>query len=246
MRNLLIIIVLSCIVFVSCENSDLPPEQKDTNAEVTETGSYKASGDYNTANIPFPKEERTDTYESDICGSETYPCSPYGFSLYQRIENFPFFPVGNSAGLIAGPGGVAWMEALHRMKDEGYKVLFVTFTAGWCGYCTTQAGVLSSNIASSYDGQVAFLTVVFEDEGGNYANADYTLAYANAKLLNQHNNVFVAYDSEGLFHRYKDINYLPFNFSVNLDTMVIISRPPVLDNLGLFTNAVNEALSLAN
>ena len=248
MKNLIMVIV-GFFVLIACEHTAPSSEQNRTEInshEEIDIPLYKTSGDYNTVNTPFPKKEKTVTYESDMCGPDTYPCSPYGFLLYRRVENFPFFPVGSSANIIAGPGGIAWMDALYKLRLQGYKVLFVTFTSGWCGYCSTQSNILGTNIAASYDGQVAFLTVVFEDEAHNYANGDYALAYANAKNINGHNNIFITYDPAGLFHRYKDIEYMPFNFSIDLETMIIISRPPVLDSVSLYTNAVNEALSLAN
>jgi hypothetical protein len=231
-RFLLALLAISLIFTISCE-TDQP--------NGTET-MQKASDIHAPVSEPWPADEGN-VYESAKCGSSTYPCPPYGLKLYQSMEDFPFIPVGDSAPLIASASGIAWMKDLYQYKEQGYDLILLTISTGWCGYCSQQAGVLSGSIASAYSDSVLFLTVVVQDNSGNDSGASFAEGYMDSKGLDGFDNVFVSYDPANMFQRYMNIAAFPFNAFIDLNTMEIISYESSLTDFTIFSTAISNALN---
>lgn len=204
----------------------------------TKGAAQKADEEPTTIDLPWPEEE-SEAWDAQQCGSSTYPCPPYGLKLYQRLEEFPFIPVGDSAGILANEAGMATLRDLYTLKDQGYKLLLLNISTGWCGYCSAQAGVISGSIADAYEGEVAFLSVVVQDEYGADATLNYAESYMNSKNLDGFDNVFVTYDPAGLFQRYMNIAAFPFNAWIDLENMELIGYQGTMMSFTDFSSAIS-------
>ncbi len=229
------VLLLSSLLFMACTEHDKATGE---GSEIT-----KAGGAEETINLPFPEDGVTEEWSGQECGSTTYPCPPYGLKLYQRIEEFPFIPVGDSADLLVNEAGLATTRSLYQLREKGYKLLFLNISTGWCGYCSIQANAVAGSVADYYKDEVAFLTVVLQNSNGVDANSSYAETYMNSKNLDGFENVFVTYDPAGLFERYMNIAAFPFNAWIDLEHMEIIGYQSTLQNFSEFATAINLQMS---
>ncbi|MBU1241384.1 hypothetical protein KKF84_21585 [Myxococcota bacterium] len=232
-RFSIVLLTIFSFLALSCSENEGDPG----NSSLTK------AADKTTVNLDFP-QDNTEEYIAPTCGPTTYPCPPYGLKTYQIVENFPLIPVGESAELIADESGIAWMKDLHKYKEQGFKLILLTISAGWCYWCGVQADVLASSIADTYADKVLFLTAVVQDQNGYDSGATYAEIYMNQKNLDGFDNVFLTYDPEYLFQRYMSIAAFPFNAWINLETMELMGEDSALADVNTFTTAITEKLAI--
>lgn len=128
---------------------------------------------------PFPPDSGvTDT---GVCTIEFYPCGLYGNQPCDLIEDLQFIPVNEHAEALAGDQEVLALHDIYADLSVGGILLFGT--AGWCQFCGQEGEWLSSIYPEfqETDGsgsRIEFVAVIFQDDYGAPATADYAAAYA--------------------------------------------------------------------
>jgi thiol-disulfide isomerase/thioredoxin len=153
------------------------------------------------------------------CAGETYPCGPYGNGACELIRELSFQPVNGAAEDLAGLQGR--LSLAHYYQDQGTVGLLLFATAGWCTFCAEEAAWLNS-VYDDYrnaqgDQGIEFLAVVFQDDYGAPATADYARRYAS-----RYGFPFAAVaDTNGDILQYIDAGSAPGNIFLDVTTMRI-------------------------
>ena len=148
-----------------------------------------------------------------------YPPPPYGVVPGDIIENLRFVGTDNTI-----------IELSDFHNDPDAKLLMVFATAGWCVWCGVENEVLlgwdQSGLGPDEDGEYSpeglrVLGIVFEDEDGNAADADYADDYFGPRGY----DVDYTYASDPFFDlgRYFDAQATPLNMFIRTDTMEIVA-----------------------
>ena len=123
----------------------------------------------------------TGTDDAADCVPALYPCAPYGRQRCDTIVDHRFVAANDPARAMAGPDGLLDMHDLYA--DESITGVLLFGTAGWCGACSEEARALNDlraryqNIGGTGN-RVEFVAVVFQDNVGAPATADYAAQYA--------------------------------------------------------------------
>jgi len=186
------------------------------------------------------------TLDSDQCGPDIYPCPPYGTRRFQTMRDVPFIPVNDAARALADDQERAYFHHFYRLREQGYKILLVAYTTGWCTHCAAQMEVTPLMVqqygSGSADPRVAFLVVVRENPQLDPATVEYAAEYsahyefdAIVPVTNDQGNAFFPYMTS--------VGY-PFNFFVRLDDMTILDYASAVETPQTFSAELDRVLQL--
>lgn len=115
------------------------------------------------------------------CTGEDYPCGPYGHTACETMADHRFVPANDAARDLAGEDGLLDLRDLRA--DDSTTALLLYGTAGWCTACVAESRALNA-LYEEYqripgtEYRAEFVTVVFQDNYGNPATAEFAAAYA--------------------------------------------------------------------
>lgn len=179
------------------------------------------------------------------CGPDVYPCGPYGTRRFQTVRDIPFVAANEAARQLGG-GLLAYMHDFYKLRNLGYKLLFMQFTTGWCTHCKEQMHTLPQMVQNYGSGssqpKVAFLVVVREDPQLEPATLEYAAEYSATYGLDP--IVPVTYDSGNAFLPYMTSIGYPFNFYIRLSDMTILEYASALETPETFSADLERALQL--
>jgi thiol-disulfide isomerase/thioredoxin len=183
---------------------------------------------------------------SDQCGPDIYPCPPYGTRRYQTVRDLPFLAVNAAAKALAGGADLAYFRHFHRLKEQGYKILLVAYTTGWCTHCRAQMEITplmaAQYGAGSQNPRVAFLVVVRENPQLDPATVEYAAEYSAHYGLDA--VVPVTNDQGNAFFPYMTSVGYPFNFFVRLDDMTILDYASAVETPQTFSAELDRVLQM--
>ncbi len=183
---------------------------------------------------------------SDQCGPDIYPCPPYGTRRYQTVRDLPFIAVNEAARELADGADLAYFHHFHRLRAQGYKILLVAYTTGWCTHCAAQMEVTPLMVgqygSGSPDPRVAFLVVVRENVQLDPATVEYAAEYSAhygfdglVPVTNDQGNAFFPYMTS--------VGY-PFNYFVRLDDMTILDYASAVETPQTFSAELDRVLQM--
>jgi hypothetical protein len=188
------------------------------------------------------------TYNEETCGKDIYPCPPYGTKQYQIAKDVPFLPANQAAEDITDIDGINYFHYFYKLKDQGYKLLLITTTTGWCDECKDQMAVFPAIYnqygAGSVDPRVAFLIVVTETAAMEVADSAYATWYSGEYNLD--NIAPVTNDSNNIFILYMNSIAYPNNIFIDLEKMQIIAYATALHPEQSFADKLDEMLTLTS
>ena len=125
---------------------------------------------------------------------------------------------------IAGDDGIARLRYFYSLREQGYTLLLISETTEWCDVCEAQMSTLPAMVDTygfnAVDPQVAFLTVVTEDDSLNSATLEVASNYSTDHDLD---HVSPVTNDENLYFRdLMTASSYPFNIFVDLANMEII------------------------
>ncbi len=189
-----------------------------------------------------------DNYTGEQCGPEIYPCPPYGTSKYQTIRNIAFLPANQAASDLVAPSATPSLKAFYQLREEGYQLLLITLSTGWCDVCLAQmqavVDIVPEYSSPSTQPRVAFLTIITEDEQLETATLEYASQYSTDHGLDE--LVPVTNDPNKVFYKYMTSSSYPFNIFINLKDMTIVDYATGLDTEAAFAQKLDEVLELIN
>lgn len=181
----------------------------------------------------------------ETCGPDVYPCGPYGTRRFQTVRDVPFAAVNEAARQLGG-GSLAYMHDFYELREQGYSLLFVQLTTGWCTHCREQMHTLPQMVQEYGSGaatpKVAFLVVVREDPQLEPATVEYAAEYSANYGLD--GIVPVTNDSGNAFLPYMTSIGYPFNFYIRLSDMTILEYASALETPETFSADLERALQL--
>lgn len=182
----------------------------------------------------------------DQCGPDVYPCPPYGTRRYQTLRDVPFIAVNNAARAIAGGADLGYFHHFYQLRSQGYKILLVSYTTGWCTHCRAQMEVTPLMVdqygSGNTDPRVAFLVVVRENEQLDPATVEYAAGYSSHYGLDD--VVPVTNDQGNAFFPYMTSVGYPFNFFVRLDDMTILDYASAVETPQTFSDELDRVLQM--
>jgi len=186
-----------------------------------------------------------DSYDTDQCGPDIYPCPPYGTRQYQTVRNIPFLPANPAAEDMAEEDGIAWLKYFYDLRAQGYSLLLVTTTTAWCEVCEAQMATLPAMVAQyghlATTPQVAFLGVVTENDSLEDASIEEASVYSTGHDLDD--LVPVTNDANLAFRQLMTASSYPFNIFIDLENMEIIGYESGLATEPAFSAALEEMLT---
>ncbi|MBN2724486.1 MAG: hypothetical protein JXR95_10485 [Deltaproteobacteria bacterium] len=187
----------------------------------------------------------TTEWDNESCGIDIYPCPPYGTRLYQTVRDIPFLGANEAAMDIADNSGIAHLQYFYKLYEQGYQMLMISTTTGWCEHCAAQMDTMPQMVELyghlSDDPQVAFLVVVEEDEALEWASLDFAGEYSD--LHNMGDSVPVTNDPGGSFYQLMTSTSYPFNLYIDLSDMTIFAYSSALETVELFSSELDDLLS---
>ncbi len=181
----------------------------------------------------------------ETCGPDVYPCGPYGSRRFQTVRDVPFVAVNEAAQQLGG-GALAYMHDFYELRQQGYKLLFVQLTTGWCTHCREQMHTLPQMVAQYGSGssqpKVAFLVVVREDPQLEPATVAYAAEYSANYGLDA--VVPVTNDAGNAFLPYMTSVGYPFNFYIQLSDMTILDYASALETPETFSADLERVLQI--
>lgn len=190
--------------------------------------------------------ESGDGWTEDTCGPDIYPCPPYGTRQFQTVRNIPFLPGNAAAEALLNEGELsADLAAFYSMRDEGYRILMISATTGWCEVCEAQMDTMPLMVEDfgflSDNPEVAFLVVVMEDENLDRATLEYSGIYGAAHGMND--LIPVTNDPGGAFSQLMTSSAYPFNIFIDLRDMTIFAYASGLETEELFGQELESLLN---
>jgi thiol-disulfide isomerase/thioredoxin len=158
--------------------------------------------------------------EPGECTGEDYPCGPYGHARCDTMPDHRFIAANDAARELAGDDGLLDM---HEMFDDGETTAILLYgTAGWCSACVTESRSLNALYAEyqeipGTDKRAEFIAVVFQDNAGAPATAEFAEAYADQYAF----EFPTVADTSGDILYYFDAASTPGNIFVDASTMQI-------------------------
>ncbi len=156
------------------------------------------------------------------CTGEDYPCPPYGHTACETMPDHRFVPANEAARALAGADGLLDIHDLRA--DPSTTALLLYGTAGWCSACIAESRALNA-LYEEYQripgttNRAEFVTVVFQDNVGAPATAEFAESYAE-----QYGFTFpTVADTTGDILYYFDAASTPGNILVDATNMRIFS-----------------------
>ncbi len=185
-------------------------------------------------------------FATDQCGPDIYPCPPYGTRRFQTLRDVPFFAVNAAAKALAGGAELGYFHHFYQLRAQGYKILLVAYTTGWCTHCKAQMEVTPLMVqqygSGSANPRVAFLVVVRENPQLDPATVEYAAEYSTHYELDD--VVPVTNDQGNAFFPYMTSVGYPFNFFVRLDDMTILDYASAVESPQTFSAELDRVLQL--
>ena len=180
------------------------------------------------------------------CGPDIYPCPPYGTRRFQTVRDVPFIAVNAAAKALAGGADRGYFHHFYQLRSQGYKILLVAYTTGWCTHCEAQMEV-TPLMAQQYgpgsaSPRVAFLVVVRENPQLDPATVEYAAEYSAHYELDD--VVPVTNDQGNAFFPYMTSVGYPFNFFIRLDDMTIVDYASAVESPETFSAELDRVLQL--
>lgn len=142
------------------------------------------------------------------CGGDDEPS--------QQIEDmtFPVFLDGDTSG----DPGTAHLSDYLAENLAGTRILFISAAAGWCVPCMREATAMGE-FAATYEPQgVAILTVIFQDQNGDPADAAFVKDWVDSFEL----TIPVLIDSDFQTGIYFDASAMPSALFVDAESREIL------------------------
>jgi len=185
-------------------------------------------------------------FATDQCGPDIYPCPPYGTRRFQTLRDVPFIAVNAAAKALAGGADLGYFHHFYQLRAQGYKILLVAYTTGWCTHCKAQMEVTPLMVqqygSGSANPRVAFLVVVRENPQLDPATVEYAAEYSTHYELDD--VVPVTNDQGNAFFPYMTSVGYPFNFFVRLDDMTILDYASAVETPQTFSAELDRVLQL--
>jgi len=185
-------------------------------------------------------------FSTDQCGPDVYPCPPYGTRRYQTLRDVPFIAVNDAAKTLTGGADLGYFHHFYQLRSQGYKILLIAYTTGWCTHCRAQMEVTPLMVqqygSGSENPRVAFLVVVRENPQLDPATVEYAAEYSSHYGLDQ--LVPVTNDQGFAFFPYMTSVGYPFNFFVRLDDMTILDYASAVETPQTFSAELDRVLQM--
>ncbi|MBU1221886.1 hypothetical protein KKF34_09520 [Myxococcota bacterium] len=190
--------------------------------------------------------ESGDGWTEETCGPDIYPCPPYGTRQFQTVRNIPFLPGNAAAEALLVDGSLsADLAAFYRMRDDGYRMLMIATTTGWCEHCEAQMDTMPLLVEDygflSDNPEVAFLVVVMEDENLDWATLEYSGIYSADHDMDD--LIPVTNDPGRAFFQLMTASAYPFNLYIDLRDMTIFAYSSALETEELFGQELESLLN---
>ncbi len=184
------------------------------------------------------------SFQQNQCGPDFYPCGPYGTRRYQTVRDVPFIAVNPAAIELSGGENLAWFHHFHALRKQGYKLLFVSLTTGWCTHCGAQMEITPQMVelfgSKSQEPRIAFLVVVVENHQLDPATVEYAAEYSSKYGMDE--TVVVTNDQGNAFFQFMTSVGYPFNFFIRLDTMTIVDYASSLETVPFYSGELERVL----
>jgi|GEM_PF-2758788 thiol-disulfide isomerase/thioredoxin len=172
-----------------------------------------------------------DVPDSAKCGPGIYPCGPYGTKKGDVVDTLTLEGFADKDYLCKGNKDLQQDLAVSRsfsFKDfhqgtvKCRQLLWLIFSAGWCGPCIDEAAELQKELKEgSFDDRVLIVTIVLDDVQGNPATLDFAKEWAKNDKFSL--DVPVLADSKWQLNPFFGPDSgLPYNLLIDLSTMKIL------------------------